>query len=421
MPHSPLRFVVCLVCLFSSVLASPPPPAHRASLQAARAAKKAGDANAFLQQTTALIEVCRDHPDSLLFHAEALALAGRTADARSILRTIAQLGVVFDPTKPPAFADVRGDPEFAAVVKRIERNGAAIGVPEIAFTLPAQSGIIEGIARDARRDTWYISDVRHRQVLRQSPDGTVTPIVSERDGLASAFGLAVDAQRDLLWICASPSPAMVPASAAGTSELVGYDLAKGQIRFRQAVPADFGKTLIGDLALAADGTVYLTDTDARVVWCLRAGADAISPLCADYGFASLQGLALKDPEHLLVADYVLGLFEVNTRTGAVRRLPPIAGETLVGIDGMRWHEGRLYLAQNGVRPNRIAVVHFDPAGNPRSLDVLLRGPGIVEPTLFTAASGELWCVANSGWDRFQKPTDAPLPPVDVRIVRLSPR
>jgi hypothetical protein len=83
-----------------------------------------------------------------------------------------------------------------------------------------------------------------------------------------------------------------------------------------------------------------------------------------------------DETRMYLADYTHGLFLVDLVARTVRNLPPPAGATLLGIDGMAdGGAGRLIVVQNGFAPVRVAMVQLDRAGTAvAGLDVLDRPP-----------------------------------------------
>jgi hypothetical protein len=241
--------------------------------------------------------------------------------------------------------------------------------------------------------------------LRQ-PDGTVQPFSPADAGLLGVFGLAVDEPRGALWAATTAVAEMEGYRPADRNRaaFVEFALADGRIRRTAALPADGAGHVLGDLTLAADGTVYATDSLTPVIW--RLPPDAAQPqrwLESDE-FESLQGLAIMpDGRTLVVADYGNGLFLVDLASRVVRRLAPPPDTTLVGLDGLAvTPDGSVIAVQNGIEPRRVVRLRIDAAARAVTrLEVLERGhPAMADPTLGTLVGDRFVFVGTAGWDRF---------------------
>lgn len=80
-----------------------------------------------------------------------------------------------------------------------------------------------------------------------------------RGGLLSALGIKVDAGRDLLWVGSYSSRSMAGRApgAQPTSGVMAFALADGSLR-RRILFSGGESHLPNDMAIADDGTVYLT-------------------------------------------------------------------------------------------------------------------------------------------------------------------
>jgi hypothetical protein len=274
---------------------------------------------------------------------------------------------------------------------------------DTALTLPWRDFVPEGIARDPATGAFFVSGVHRRVVVRVGADGEAAPFV---DGLWSALGLAVDPARRILWIgtAAIPETAGVDSTEIGRGAVVEVDLDSG-LRVRTlSLPDDGREHVPGDLSLAPDGTLFVSDGAAGVLWVLRPGAEALEQLAGADALVSPQGSALSaDGRTLWLADYSLGLLAVDPVTGATRRLAQPADAALLGIDALLLHGNDLIAVQNGVRPPRVLRLEVDPlAARVRSWRVVAAGlPGFDEPTGAAIVDGRLHLIANSHWNRFE--------------------
>ncbi|MGH7565224.1 MAG: hypothetical protein ACREK2_00180, partial [Gemmatimonadota bacterium] len=286
---------------------------------------------------------------------------------------------------------------------RLAANAGPAGAADSAFTLPWPDFVPEGIARDPESGAFFVSGVHGRRVVRVDADGRAEPFVG---GLWSVLGLAIDPARRILWIgtAAIPETADVDSTEIGRGAVIGVDLDTGRRVAELPLPDDGSEHVPGDLSVTADGTLFVSDGAAGILWVLRPGSEALEVLAGADALVSPQGSALSaDGRTLWLADYSLGILAVDPATGATRRLAQPTDAALLGIDALLLHGNELIAVQNGVRPARVLRLEVDPArAVVRSWSVLAGGlPAFEEPTGATIADGRLYLIANSHWDRFE--------------------
>jgi hypothetical protein len=210
----------------------------------------------------------------------------------------------------------------------------------------------------------------------------------------------------------------------GEAALAEFDLTSGALRRILPLPDDGREHGLGDLVVASDGTLYLSDSLAPVIWRLDPGSAALAALIESPQFSSLQGLVIFN-RTLLVADYANGLFAIDVSTRnleedperAIHRLTPPANTTLFGIDGLVAAPGGVVGVQNGVEPQRLVYLALAP--DFRSITkftVLAAGlPDFGDLGLVTLAQGRLLVVANTGWENFDPEKQSPPAPHTVRV------
>jgi sugar lactone lactonase YvrE len=407
--------------------AAPPSVAARKFYHDASGAFEDQNYEAALTLLEKAVALRPDHPRYLGALARLQAMTERPFDALTTLNRLARMGVFLDPEEDESFAPLHGSSDFGDVVQRLRANRDPLGAGHVLFELPAMTGIIEGVTFRATTGDYFFGDVRHRCVWLRGPDGSVQRFSPADAGLLGVFGLAVDEVRGSLW-AATTAVAEMEGYRPGDrnrAALVEFALADGRIRRTAALPADGAGHVLGDLTVAADGTVYATDSIAPVIWRLPPGAKQPQRWIESDEFESLQGLAFAaDGKALLVADYANGVFYVDLATRAIRSLAPPPNATLVGIDGLAIApDGSAIAVQNGIEPRRIVRLWFDPAWQTVTrLEVLERGhPAMADPTLGTLVGDRFVFVGTAGWDRFASggPADAAAPrAVPILATRL---
>lgn len=292
------------------------------------------------------------------------------------------------------------------------------------FTLPAQPGIVEGIAHRTATGEYFLSDVHQRSVWRRAADGALTRFTPADDRLFGVFGIAVDERRQRLWAATSMLAVLAqPGSPdAGAAALVALDLDSGALLGVYPVPDRQAEHTLGDLVLAAGGSLYATDSSSPTVWRLAPGAESLEPFLTSPEFRSLQGIAVLDAGHLVISDYASGLFVVNLVAKTHHRLRAPADTSLRGIDGIAARDRALVAVYNATEPNRVLRLQLsaDLASITRAETLYSASPGFGDLTLVTLVGDRPVIIAQSGWASLdsQKP---PAPaPHDVHVLQFGP-
>ena len=147
--------------------------------------------------------------------------------------------------------------------------------------------------------TIYISSLASGGVARVMPGSPKAEMWIKPGAFEtrSTFGVLVDEPTKTLWVCSNdvsglgvPGPSSVPGAY-----LKGFDLATGEGKFSAAFP---GKaTVCNDMVVAADGTLYVTNTAAPQILRLKPGAKELevwleNDLLVPKNGAGLDGIAL---------------------------------------------------------------------------------------------------------------------------------
>ena len=268
---------------------------------------------------------------------------------------------------------------------------AATDVPET--TIPAEFGLVEGVAWDARSRQMFAGTVEDGALLVREGDHWRRAVLPY--STAGLFGMAVDQRRGILWISSGVAGPTIKKN--GFRGLIGVT-SQGFVPVgRAAVPV--GDTLAqpGDVAIAPDGSVYVSDAATGAVYLCKPGCTALLPLIASGTFRSAQGMAVsRDGRTLFVADYGRGLFRVDLK----KPKSAILVTPLKGIDGLVRDGDTLLAIVNG-DGRRIVRLTLQALGDVTSeLLMTLKGPG--DPTLGTVIAGQLVYIADAQWDRFDR-------------------
>lgn len=368
----------------------------------AMAAYQKKDYASFLEKAKAASALRPSHPGLLGSYAVALALNEQRQAAIALLERIASMGFTLPNASDDDLAALRGMPRFDAVMKRFEANTRPIGEAREEFTIDRLGLVPEGMAYDGRGKRWFVSSVRTRTIFAIAAEGKAKGGVSvlAKDLPWGVFGMVYDGARGVLWAATSALPQVegLRAEDAGKSGLLKIDGGSGRV-LETLMAGDEGKHHFNDVALAEDGTVYVSDGLSPNIFLVR--GKALEPLV--HGpFTSLQGLAVRGPV-LYAADYSKGIYAIDRRTREVRLLPVPANVSLLGVDGLYVAGARTLVGtQNGTSPNRIVRIRLSSGGvGVAGVDTLLaNAENLGDPTLGVIAGDRFYFNGNGQWDLF---------------------
>lgn len=366
-----------------------------------------------------------NHPGLMLLRARVAAAADQPDEALTQAARYARSGLTFNLAGDRALAALSDHPGYASLNTALAANRAPVGAERLSILATlADAVLVEGVARDGARGRWLVSQVRGRTIVALDDDGAVSLFLAPDPTIGGVLGLAADAGAGVLWAATAPVPPAthgLPAdTVAPTSALLKISLADGRVLARYPAPGS-GASL-GDVALAADGTVHVSDSAGGVLFQLRPGGTALEMLLPGGTLGSPQGIVVTpDGQALIVADYSSGLWRVDRMTGAASRLPAPADASLIGADGLITDGQAVYALQNGVSPQRVLKLTPDATWSRiDAVQVLAANlPALDEPTTGLVENGELVFVSRSQWSDFEGDgalrTQTPAPALIARL------
>jgi hypothetical protein len=371
--------------------------------QAGETARAAGDWGGWRYHLVRVREEVGYHPSLVFNLARADARLGRTEDALGWLQTFAASGLTREVANDSAFAEMRQGPAWTALAERIAANGRPVANAQPAFTLADSAFMPEGIAFDPRTRRFFLSSLRSGRILSYAVDGGFAELVpAGRDGQWAMLGIAVDTLTRTLWATTHAAPYFAGYATAdsGKSAVLAYDLDTGALR-RRYLPPDSGRHQLGDIAVSANGDVFVSDADEGAVYRIERGAAEMEAFAQDE-LVSPQGLVTtSDGRRVLVADYVRGIASLERESGELTWLPVPDSVAVSGIDGLVRMGHRLIAVQNGVAPKRVIELRLDDEERRivgwRALESAT--PLLTEPTHAVVVGGEVFFVADSGWEK----------------------
>jgi sugar lactone lactonase YvrE len=241
---------------------------------------------------------------------------------------------------------------------------SAADVAPTAITLKAPGSLPEGVEYDTKNKRFLVGSLSEGTVYSVASDGTRKPFIQDPD-LKSSVGIEVDEERNRLLVANSDS-AVFRGQGAGQAKLGIYDLTSGKriamIDLAAAGPAEAKSHFANDVTVGKDGSVYVTNTMARVVYKVdpKNAVSVVVPNSFGAGQVMLNGIVFHPSGYLLVAESMAGdIYKVSLSNPASLtkvKLP----EQVTGADGIVWHpEGCLVVVRNDASKSVIALKSTD--------------------------------------------------------------
>jgi sugar lactone lactonase YvrE len=385
-----------------------------------RQAITAGNAAAALALLDTIAAVAPDHPNVVFLRAHANGLAGRRAEARADLTRLLRWDARFAQAalRDTNVAALRAD--FPLVDSLVQVVSRPVSTGVVWATIAERDLVAEGTAYDPATRSVLVGSLNKHKIVAIAPDGSVADRVpAGASGLRSVVGIHVDSARGILW-AASNARYDTPSDST-PSALFAFDARTGVFRSRLTVPAP-GPNFLNDVTTGADGTVYVTDTQAGRVWWAPPGATALRELTALGRVLAPNGITISpDGRTLFVAD-VDHIRALEIPTGETWRIAAPADVGTAWIDGLAFADGAL-VAHHPLSFWRIARYELDPTRRRIVGRTLIEAntPDGRTSTTGEVVGGDYIYIGNSQIDRMNAKTidTATMEPIRMYRVRLA--
>ena len=344
------------------------------------------------------------------FIAESYAMVGDDASLLLWLRRLLAVSPCFFhfPENRPSILKSRQYRNLAQVAAKGIRPHAS----EVAFMLGEKDLIPEGIAYDPLDQVFFLSSLHKRKIVRVRPRTANQPAIVEdftsqgQDGLYSTLGMKVDAERRVLWVCSSAESFMsaYSESDAGKAALFKYDLnTRRLIRKYEIGPNP--RHLLNDLALNAEGDVFITDIASGEIFTVLHDKDVLEVFIPSGRFTAPNGIAISsEGGKLFISDMPFGVYVVDVKTKLSARLPQSVGIAPSGSDGLYFYKNSLIGIVNIVseREGRVARFYLDDSAESITRGAVLdcNHPVYQWPTTGVVVGDSLFYIANSQYGSF---------------------
>ncbi|MBN1199961.1 MAG: MBL fold metallo-hydrolase [Bacteroidales bacterium] len=265
----------------------------------------------------------------------------------------------------------------------------------IAYRIPENDLIPEGIAYSSSTNSFYIGSIFKTKIIRVNAETGVYMdfIPSDNPGL-QVLGMTVDERTGSLWACANGIK-----NGHEIAAVIRFDLHDGKqltyVEFADTVPV-----LFNDLALDNDGNVYFTNSSGETIYRIDHRTGAMTPFIEGKNIACPNGITISpDNKFLYVASETNGIRIIDIEKKI------IVGEkdtTFIstGIDGLKYYQNSLIGIQNGVWSEseiKICRYFLNEAGNGIvAMEIIDQDNFYFNiPTTFVIVKDHLFCLATS--------------------------
>jgi hypothetical protein len=346
-----------------------------------------------------LVELLNGAPDSILELARAKVHTGDFTGAFDDLEKFVRMGQSTDLLNGSSeFAPLRKQTEFARVQDGMAKNRVAISLSRTVLHLSDPALLPEDLDYDANTKRFFITTVRGKKIISADFDGTIREFAKAVDDWP-LLAIKIDPKRNLIWATevALRGFVFVPESDWGRSALLCYNLTTGKLLQRIEGPRG---SALGDMALAPDGEVIVSDGDGGGVYRLKESNEGLERLDAGDFISPQTPVVHSDGKQIFVPDYVRGIAILDVSTKVVRWLGAEDRFAINGVDGLYLKDRNLVAVQNGTSPERVIAFELDAALTKIIGETIIEcsTETLGDPTHGVFIGNDFYYIANSGWD-----------------------
>lgn len=297
------------------------------------------------------------------------------------------------------------------------RNKANQAETQNAIELPTNFQYPNGITQ-ASNGTLYVGSIVSGQILQIAPDGKQEIFFPGSEDVFAATSLRLDEQRGILW---GTSPDFLGVKNADGEiirrphRVFALDIRTGKVLRSLLMPNNgFGN----DLALDADGGVYITDSFNPQIYYLAPGANQLETWIENELFRpnsekiGLAGIARNSSGITIVGMYSAGklLKITNQPQDSVVEVIPLERQ-LENPDGMQFtDDGLLLLTEGAMETGDGRLVRIDvlsSATEPKLIETLVSG--LESPVNLTTLNRNVWVTESRIRHRLLPEKEAEIP------------
>jgi sugar lactone lactonase YvrE len=272
---------------------------------------------------------------------------------------------------------------------------SAAGENPAVITFTTAGTVPEGVEYDSKNKRFLVGSLSKGSVFVVAADGTLTPFIEDPD-LKSSVGIEVDEERNRLLVANSDSD-VFSGKSSGQAKLGIYDLDSGQrvamIDLAATGPKGAKTHFANDVTVGDDGSVYVTDSFARVVYKVDPSNNVSVLLPNTFAGAKdhmFNGIVFHPGGYLLVAESVTGdLYKVPVADPKKFTKVKLQ-DSLAGADGLVPHpNGSIIVVRND---NSLSAVALSSTDDWATASAAGKGTYALQATTGTVAGDDVYVV-----------------------------
>nr|WP_294936530.1 hypothetical protein [uncultured Flavobacterium sp.] len=357
----------------------------------------------FLKITLKLDSVRPAHPTFTYNLAAAYALNNENEKAISVLKKLVLMNTKIDFEKDADFEMLKKTPEFENILQLKSDSEKMVKYSDKVLVLSEKDLHPEGLLYLPKRKTWLAASIRKKKIVSfDEKTGKCSDWFADCN--FSVFAMKADAKEKYLWVSTAAMPEMIGFSREmeGKAEILKLDIRTRKILKRFATE---GNHIFGDLVIADNGDVYVSDSGEAVIYKISNDQMAVWLDLKSEAF-NLQGITFNENQSkLFIADYFKGIMVIGTKNPQNRNWLKFPDDTTVkGIDGLVFYNNSLLAVHNGVKPIRVIQYNLNTNQNAISGYKIIDNnrPEFDEPALATLVNNKLYFFSNSPWTSYDK-------------------
>jgi sugar lactone lactonase YvrE len=327
-----------------------------------------------------------------------------------------QQGLAYDFNESEYSENIRGTEVYNYVNDLMTLAENPVGESEKVFVLPDSVLMPGAINWDESRQKFLVGTVAEGAVFAVGKDGQASELLRANDenGLWAIFDILVDHANNRLWVSSAAVPlfSRYDLIDKGRSALFEFNLETLQLIRRYPVPVDGYPHSLGSMVLAPNGDIFIADRALPLIYSKPAGEQKLKAVMGLQDMISIRGIAMQpDGRIMYVADREMGIMIIDVESKRAGMLAVPASLNLGGIDGLYLRDNRLFVIQNGNRPQRVMRLQLDSSGTKVETvrPLAVSQPDFDHPNFGTLHGDDLVYFANSQWAA----STAPKKPVTV--------
>ena len=274
-------------------------------------------------------------------------------------------GFGYDISKDPRFDPIHGTKVWDYIVANLNVNSKSFGEGKVAFDLPKSDNLMNALAWDPKRKSLLIGSEHDGSIHLLSEKGKLTDFIAagSNPNLWGVDALGVDSEHNKLYVATSASPKFAKFSAdnANKAAVLEYDLSSGKFVKKYTPAQDIPRTF-NDIAVSANGSVFVADGAHRVVYKLEGGE--LKQVVTNSKLTAISAIAISGNGRMLyIADYALGIFGFDLAKGEAFEVTYNPDSLVLGgINGMHFYDDTLIVVEDGMLPKRVMRLGLSPDG-----------------------------------------------------------